>query len=157
MTRSSAGWVLTTARNASLMAPASVTHRKPVLVMHERRRQHFFRQDEEPGIEEAGDDRRVLDQVRDFLDERGVILQVHAAAEPAGVHLEVAGDAVAAVGVAEDDEVLGEPGLILVEAADLDRAAGAAARGQEPVAVGQRTRFDVLHLRTRRRRRRGRS
>ena len=75
-----------------------------------------------------------------------MILQVHAAAEPAGVHLEVAGDAVAPVGVTEDDEVLGQPGLILVEAANLDRSAGAAARRQEPVAVGQRTRFDVLDL-----------
>ena len=67
-----------------------------------------------------------------------MILQVDAPAEPARVHLEVAGDPVAPVGVVEDDEVLGELRLILVEAADLDRPSGAAARRQKPVAVGQR-------------------
>ncbi len=38
-------------------------------------------------------------------------------------HLELARDAIAALGVLEDDEVLGQPRLVVVEAADLDRAA----------------------------------
>ena len=121
--------------------------RKPVLMMHERRRQHFFRQREEPGVEEAGDDRRILDEIGDLFDQRRVLLQVHAPAEPARVHLELARDPVAPLGVLEDDEVLGQPRLVLVEAADLDRSSGAAARGEEPVAVGQRARLDVLDLR----------
>ena len=116
--------------------------------MHERRREHFFRKDEEAGVEEAGDDRRVLDEVRDLFDERGMILQVHAPAEPVRVHLEVAGNPVAPVGVAEDHEVLGQLRLVLVEAADLDRPSGAAARRQKPVPVGQRAGLHVLDLRS---------
>ena len=77
-----------------------------------------------------------------------MLLQLDAPAEPARVHLEVARDPVAALGVLEHDEVLGELRLVLVEAADLDRAAGAAARREKPVAVGQRARLDVLHLRS---------
>ena len=112
-------------------------YRKPVLMMHERRRQHFLRQHEERGIEEAGDDRRELDEIGDLFDERGVILDVHAAAKAAGVHLQVAGDAIAALGVIEDHEMLGQPRLVFVEAADLDRPAGAAAGREEAVPVGQ--------------------
>ena len=48
-----------------------------------------------------------------------MILQVHAAAEPARVHLELAGDAIARSAWLEDDEVLGQPRLVLVEAATL--------------------------------------
>ena len=62
--------------------------------------------------------------------------------------LELARDAIAALGVLEDDEVLLEARLVFVEAADLDRAAGPAARRQEAMAVGQRARLDVLHQRT---------
>ena len=60
---------------------------------------------------------------------------------------ELARDPIAALGVVEDDEVLLEARLVLVEAAHLDRSAGAAARGQESVAVGQRARLDLLHQR----------
>ena len=86
-----------------------------------------------------------------------MLLELHAAAEPPRVHLELARDAIAALGVIEDDEVLGQPRLVLLEAADLDRAAGAAARREEAMAVGQRARLDVLHLRAGGVRRRGRS
>ena len=77
-----------------------------------------------------------------------MLLQRHPSAEAPGVPLEVARDAIAALGVLEDDEVLLEARLVFVEAADLDRAAGPAARRQEAVAVGQRARLDVLHQRT---------
>ncbi len=77
-----------------------------------------------------------------------MILEVHAAAKAAGVHLEVAGDAIATLGVIEDDEMLGELRLVFVEAADLDRPAGAAAGRQEAVPVGQGAGLDVLDLRT---------
>ncbi len=122
--------------------------REPVLVMHEGRREHFFGKDQEPGVEEAGDDRRILDEVRDLFDERGMILQVDAPAEPVRVHLEIARDPVAPVGVAEDHEVLGQLRLVLVEAADLDRTSCAAARRQKPVTVGQRARLHVLDRRS---------
>ena len=123
--------------------------REPVLMMHERRRQHFFRKDEKRGVEEAGDDRRVLDEIGNLLDERRMILQMHSATKAAGVTFEIAGDAVASFRMIEDNEMFGQLGLILVEAANLDRAAGAAARGQKPMAVGQRSGLDVLDLRAR--------
>ena len=44
----------------------------------------------------------------------------------------------------EDDEVLEQAGPVLVERPDLDRAAGAAAGGQKPMAVGDRARRHVL-------------
>ncbi len=117
-------------------------------MMHERGREHFFGQHEKPGVEEAGDDRRVLDEIRDLLDERGVILERYASTEPARVNLELARDAVAAIRVREDDEVLRQLGLVLVEAADLDRSSRAPARRQEPVPVRQRARLDVLDQRS---------
>src|SRR5262245_50708941 len=45
----------------------------------------------------------------------------------------------------QDDEVLEEPRLVVVEGLHLDRATGAAARGQEAVAIGVRSRADVLN------------
>ena len=77
-----------------------------------------------------------------------MLLQRHPPAEAPGVPLEIARDAIAPLRVLEDDEVLLEARLVFVEAADLDRAAGPAARRQEAVAVGQRARLDVLHQRT---------
>ena len=52
-----------------------------------------------------------------------------------------------ALAALEDDEILGQALAVIVEALDLDRAAGAAARGQEAVAVGDRAGADVLHQR----------
>ena len=121
---------------------------EPVLVMHQRRREHFFRKDEEARVEETGDDRRVLDEIRDLFDERGMILQVHAPAEPVRVHLEIARNPVAPISVLQNHEVLGQLRLVLVEAADLDRTSRAAARRQKPVPVGQRTGRHVLDLRS---------
>ena len=45
-----------------------------------------------------------------------MILELDAAAQPARVHLELARDPIAPLGVVEDDEVLGQPRLVLVEA-----------------------------------------
>ena len=86
-----------------------------------------------------------------------MLLQVHAPAEPPRVRLELARDAIAALGVLEHDEVLGQPRLVFVEAADLDRPAGATARRQKAVPVGQRAGLDVLDQRSRRVRGAGRS
>ena len=109
-------------------------------------------------IEEAGHDAGILDEIGDLVDQRGVLLAgATRPPQPPRVRLELARDAIAALRVIEDDEVLGEPRAVLVEAADLDRAAGAAARRQEAMAVGQRAGLDVLHQRTGGVRRRGRS
>src|SRR5437667_2853080 len=48
----------------------------------------------------------------------------------------------------EDDEVLEQPGLVVVEHLDLDRAASASACRQEAMTVRVRSRPDVLHQRT---------
>ena len=132
-------------------------HREIVLVVHERGRQHLLRQREKRAIEEPGDDARELDEVGDLVEQPLMLLQRHPAVEAPGVALEIARDAIAALRVLEDDEVLLEAQLVFVEAADLDRAAGPAAGRQEAVAVGQRARRDFLHQRTRRRSPRGRS
>ena len=52
-------------------------HREPVLVVHERRRQHFLRQLEKAAVEEAGHDPGELDEIGDFVDQRGVLLELH--------------------------------------------------------------------------------
>ena len=46
--------------------------RKVVLMVNQRRRQHFIGQLEELERERAGDDRRVLDEVGHFLQQPGV-------------------------------------------------------------------------------------
>ena len=51
-----------------------------------------------------------------------------------------------ALAALDDDEILEQPRPVLVEGAHLDRAPGAAARGQEAMAVGDGARRDVLHL-----------
>ena len=65
-----AACVLVTARNAGISAPVAPTHRKEMLMMNQRRRQHFRRQRQELGAERAGDDRRELDEIRHFLEQR---------------------------------------------------------------------------------------
>ena len=67
MVRSLSGSVLMTARNAFFSLPVLVLDRKVVLMMNQRRRQHFLGQLEELVRERAGDDRRVLDQVGHFV------------------------------------------------------------------------------------------
>ena len=56
-------------------------------------------------------------------------------------------DALAPLLAIEHDEVLEQPRLVVVEGLDLDGAAGPAAGGEEPVAVGRRARSHVLHQR----------
>ena len=65
--RSLSGSVLITARNAFFSLPSSPSTGKVVLMVNQRRRQHFLRQLEELDGEGAGDDRRVFDQVGHFV------------------------------------------------------------------------------------------
>ena len=85
------GCVLTTARNASFNVARLGHHRKVVLVVHERRRQHFLGQREERRDRRSR--RRRRDTRRDpRLPRRAPAwsFSVHAAAEAAGVHLQLA-------------------------------------------------------------------
>ena len=138
--RSLSGSVLMTARNAFFSRPSSPSTGKVVLMVNQRRRQHFLRQLEELERERAGDDRRVLDEIGHFVQQPGVA--VHDAADAAlqalRLRVELARDLVVALAALEDDEVLEQPRAVLVERPDLDRPAGASARRQEPVAVGRR-------------------
>ena len=49
--------------------------RKVVLMVNQRRRQHFFGQLEELERERAGDDRRVLDEIGHFVQQPGVAVR----------------------------------------------------------------------------------
>ena len=109
-----------------------------MLVVHERRRQHFVRERRGTRSRRSRPQRRETRQVGDLLDSAACSLRWHAAAEPPRMRFELARDPIAPLGVARDDEVLGEARLVFVEAAHLDRPAGAAARGEEAMAVGQR-------------------
>ena len=128
-----------------------VHHREVVLVMNHRRRQHFFGQLEELDRECAR--RRRTDTRRGRAPPAAATtaprpVALTAAAQLARVRLELAADLRLALAAIEDDEVLEQPRLVVLERLDLDRAAGAAARRQEPMAVGVRTRADVLHRRS---------
>ena len=115
-----------------------VHHREVVLVVNHRRRQHFLGELKELDREVPGDDRRVLDEVGHFLQQRRVRRDqtADAAAQPARVRLELAPDPRLALGAVEDDEVLEQPRLVVLERLDLDRPPGAAARRQKAMAVG---------------------
>jgi hypothetical protein len=112
--------------------------REVVLMVNQRRRQDLRRKREELVIEDAGDDRRELHEVRHFV-QKGfglrVLMEHGASAELAGVRVEVAHDAIAAIDARQDHEVLSEALAILVEAPHLDRAARTAAGRQEAVTV----------------------
>ncbi len=126
-----------------------------MLMMDERRREHFLGQLQELGAECAGHDRREFDQIRNFLEQRhGLrqLLEQRAAADAPRLRLEVAHDPIAAIDPREHHEVLGELLAVLVETADLDGAARPAARGEKPMPVGHRARRHVLDARTRRER-----
>ena len=82
-------------RQERRLQPALVVHhREVVLVMNHRRRQHFLRKLEELDREVPGDDGRVLDEIRHFLQERRLRGDeaADAAAQLARVHLELAAD-----------------------------------------------------------------
>ena len=114
--------------------------RKVVLMVNQRRRQHFLGQLEELERERAGDDRRVLDQIGHFVEQARLAVDgaADAALQPLRLGVELARDLVVALAALEDDEVLEQPRAVLVERSHLDRAAGAAAGRQEAVAVGDR-------------------
>ena len=128
-------------------------HREVMLMVDERRREHFLRQRQKGAIEEPCDHGRILDEVGDLVDERVMLLEHHAAAQSSRMPLEIAGDAIAPLRVIEDDEMLLETSVVFLEAADLDRASGTPAGREEPVSVGQRPGANLLDLRPRRMRR----
>ena len=110
-----------------------------MLMMNQRRRQHFFGQLEELERERAGDDRRVLDQIGHLEQQAALVVDGAADAPLQALRLrvELAGNLVVPFGALEDDEVLEQPRPILVERPHLDGAAGAPAGRQEAVAVGR--------------------
>ena len=117
-----------------------IHHREVVLMVNHRRRQHFLGKLEELDRDVPGDDRRVLDEVRHFLQQRRMRRDETAdpPAQLARVRLQLAADLLLALGAIEDDEVLEQARLIVVERLDLDGATGAAAGRQEAMAVGVR-------------------
>ena len=99
MVRSLSGSVLMTARNAFFSLPVLALDRKVVLMMNQRRRQHFFGQLEELERERAGDDRRVLDEVRHFVSSPDSCAHdaADAALQPLRLGVELARDLVVAL------------------------------------------------------------
>ena len=96
----------------------------------------------------------ILDEIRYFLQQRLTAgLSRHAATAPARLAIELAVDPVLPLAALEDHEVLREPLAIVVEPLDLDRAAGAAARGQEAMTEGHRAGANLLNERPLRARR----
>ena len=72
---------------------------------------------------------------------------MHAHAEASGLDFEVADNPLAALLAIEHDEVLGQPGAVLVEGLHLDRTPGSPAGRQKPVSVGGRATANFLHER----------
>ena len=158
MTRSSPGCVLTTARNASFSSPSIVDHRKVVLVVDQRGRQHLLRQLEErrgkkPATTPGNSTRSATSSTS-----AGMILAA-ARGRPAAARGDSRSRAMRSRRSAcvEHHEMLGQPRLVLVEAAHLDRPARAAAGGQEAMAVGHARRTRRPAPAARRHSRRGRS
>src|SRR4029453_8859819 len=82
---------------------------KVVLMMNERGREHFVGQVEKAEVVEPGNDARVLDQIRNLVDQIRVCLEMHAPAESPGVRLELAGDPIAPPPVRSAAGVLRQP------------------------------------------------
>ncbi|MGC4085384.1 MAG: hypothetical protein QM736_25495 [Vicinamibacterales bacterium] len=103
--------------------------REVVLMMNQRRRQHFLGELQELRAEGACHHRGVLDEIGHFGEQPRFV--PHHAADPSlkalclGVQL--ASDLVVTLAPLEDHEVLEQTRAILVERADLDRASGASA------------------------------
>ena len=117
-------------------------------MVNHRRRQHFLGQRQEllgevPDSTNGYSTRSGTSWSSDWPTRRGR----DAAAAPAGLDVELAPDAALALAALEHDEVLGQPLAIVVEALHLHGPAGAAARGQEPVPVGDGAGPHVLHQR----------
>src|SRR5262245_15884178 len=70
--------------------------------------------------------------------------RAHAPAQLPRMHLELALDLRLALAALEDDEVLEEPGLVVLEHLHLDRTSGSPARREETVAVCVGARADIL-------------
>ena len=105
-----------------------------MLVVNQRRRQHFFGELEKLQAEGARDDRRILDQVRHFVQQSrlGADDAADAALQPLRLGVEFAGDLVVAFAALEDDEVLEQARAILVERSTL------MARPARPLVVRKR-------------------
>ena len=91
--------------------------RKVVLMVNQRRRQHFVGQLEELERERAGDDRRVLDQIGHLVQQPRLAADdaADAALQALRLRVELARDLVVALAALEDHEVLEQPRAVLVE------------------------------------------
>ena len=126
-----------------------------MLMMNQRGDEHFGREREELRGEDAADHGGKLHEVGHFVQQGlglRVLMQHRAAPEPARLRLEIPHDPVAPFDAREDHEVFGQPLAELVEAANLDGPARAAAGRQEPMAVRHGARGHILHARARRQR-----
>ena len=117
-----------------------------MLVMNHGRGQHFFGELQELDRKMTGDHGRILDEVRNFLQQRRMSgdESADAPAEPPRVRFELASNLRLALATIEDNEVLEQPRPIVVERLHLDGAPRPAARRQKTMAVGVRSRADVL-------------
>ena len=116
-------------------------------MMNHRRRQHFLGERQKFLGERSGHHRRVLDEIRHFLEQGRVQHRrvADAAAKAARLRFEAARDAILALLTIENDEMFAEPRGVVVEGAHLHRAPCPAARRQKAVAVGHRSRHNFLH------------
>ena len=137
-----------------LQLPLLADHWEEVLMVNHRRGEHFFGQREKFLRERAGDHGWVFDQIRHLAQEclRHQVTRDAAASTPR-FDIELAGNAIRTFIALEDHEVLGQPLAVIVEALDLDRAPGASAGGQEPMAKRDRARTHFLDERALRQRR----
>ena len=131
-----------------LQLPVVALHRKVMLMVDERCRQHFVRQLEELGRECSCDDRRIFHEVRHFLEQARVGSNGarHAPLQALRLRVQLARDLVVSLRAFEDDEILQQPRAVFVERSHFDRASRPAARREEAVAVRDGTRRHVLHL-----------
>ena len=114
-----------------------------------RRRQHFFGKRQEFRRERAGHHRWIFDEVRDLVEQRRMMRRRTAdpASEAARLRFETSRDPILAFLPIQHDEVLGEPRLVIFKRTHFHGPAGAAARREKPVAVGEGGRDHFLHRR----------
>jgi hypothetical protein len=130
-----------------LQPPGVVDDGKIVLMVNHRRRQDFLGKREELRRERAGHHRRIFDEVRYLFEQRGMMRcrAAHSASQAARFRFKTSIDAILAFLPIQHDEVLGQPGLVVFERPHLHGPAGAAARGEEPMAVREGSRHNLLH------------